>query len=431
MIQTDWAFIGIAAALTVVATLLSASEAAFAVIGKARAAEEFTGSSRVSALVHDIVADKGPYVNAATLLRGGCQIATTLLLAAGMIHLFDHTWQRLLIPGAITLLVWYLLWGVGAQTLGKQKAHFVAAHSAGALNIISTILGPLASVLVIVGNALTPGRGYDDGPFASEAELRELVDMAEESSVIEHDERDMIHSVFELGDTLAREVMVPRTSVVFIEKGRTLRQAISLALRSGFSRIPVIGEDLDDVVGVVYIKDLIGRVYENPDAEQRETVASLMRPPVFTPDSKPVDELLHEMQASRNHMLIVVEEFGGTAGLITIEDIVEEIVGEITDEFDAEPSVAEELDAGVAYRVSTLMPLDELGDLFELELDDDDVETVGGVLAKELATAPVGGAQATWNGLEITADPGVGRRHQVETVVVRRATSELDGLGND
>jgi CBS domain containing-hemolysin-like protein len=426
MSETDWAFIGAAAALTIIATLLSAGESAFAAIGKARAAEEFADNSRTSARVRDIVADKGPYINSATLLRGMCQVGTTLSLAAGTFHLFEHTWQRLLVPGVSVLLIWYLLWGVGAQTLGRQKAHSVAAHSAGVFSVIATVLGPLASVLVIIGNALTPGRGYDDGPFASEAELREMVDMAEESSLIEHEEREMIHSVFEFGDTLAKEVMVPRTSVVFIEQDRTLRQGISLALRSGFSRIPVIGEDLDDVVGVLYIKDLVGRVFENPDAEQRDNVASLMRPPVFTPDSKPVDELMHDMQASRNHMLIVVEEFGGTAGLITMEDIVEEIVGEITDEFDAEPVVAVPLDDGLAFRVSTLLPLDELGDLFELALDDDDVETVGGLLAKELGTVPVGGSQVTWEGLEITADPGLGRRHQVETVVVRRAVQEED-----
>jgi CBS domain containing-hemolysin-like protein len=258
------------------------------------------------------------------------------------------------------------------------------------------------------------------------AELRDAVDLAERNEVIEHDEREMIHSVFEFGDTLTREVMVPRTDIVYLERYKTLRQGLSLALRSGFSRIPVIGDDLDDILGVVYIKDLMRRVYDNAHAEGEELVESLMRPAVFTPDSKPVAELLHEMQASRNHLVIVVEEFGGTAGLITIEDIIEEIVGEITDEFDAEPVVAERLPDG-AYRVSVRTPLDEVGDLFELELADDDVETVGGLLAKELNMVPIPGSTAVWRGLELVADAGTGRRHQVETLTVRRVPQTESG----
>jgi len=194
----------------------------------------------------------------------------------------------------------------------------------------------LPRLLIAFGNALTPGRGFRDGPFTSEAELRDLVDLAEASKVIESDERQMIHSVFELGDTIVREVMVPRTDIVFVERAKTLRQAMSLALRSGFSRIPVVGENEDDVVGIVYLRDLAKRTYEYRESESTERVESLMRPAAFVPDSKPVDELLREMQAERNHVAIVVDEYGGTAGLVTIEDILEEIVGEITDEYDRE-----------------------------------------------------------------------------------------------
>ena len=157
--------------------------------------------------------------------------------------------------------------------------------------------------------------------------------MAEERGVVESGEREMIHSVFELGDTIAREVMVPRTDVVWIERGKTVRQALALALRSGFSRIPVIGDNVDDVVGVVYLKDLVRRSQDGAGSAGR-AVEEVMRPPTFVPESKPVDELLREMQAQRTHMAIVVDEYGGTAGLVTIEDILEEIVGEIADEYD-------------------------------------------------------------------------------------------------
>ncbi len=220
--------------------------------------------------------------------------------------------------------------------------------------------------------------------------------------------------------------MVPRTDVVYLNRDKTLRQGLSLALRSGFSRIPVIGEDLDDVVGVLYVKDLMRRVYDNPDADKRETVGSLMRPASFTPDSKPIDDLMREMQTSRHHMVIVIDEFG----VATIEDIVEEIVGEITDEYDAEPDMAEEVEPGV-WRISARMPVDDMGDLFGLQLEDEDVETVGGLLAKELNMVPIFGSQIIWNGLEITAEKSTGRRHQIDTVLVRRAAVEDDDESGD
>ncbi|MDR0435235.1 MAG: hemolysin family protein [Propionibacteriaceae bacterium] len=426
MSESDWWCVAIAAALTVLAWLLSAGESALAALSRPKLHEADDGHTIRASRLDDILDDKAPYINAATLLRGACQITTTMLVATVVFSHFDALWQRYLITGGIILFIWFILWGVAAQTLGRQHAVAVAKGLAGLFTLIEFVLGPLAGLLVIVGNALTPGRGYQDGPFSTEAELRDAVDLAERNEVIEHGEREMIHSVFAFGDTLAREVMVPRTDVVYLERDKTLRQGLSLALRSGFSRIPVIGDDLDDVLGVVYIKDLMRRVYDNPDAEGEEVVASLMRPAVFTPDSKPVDELLHEMQASRNHLVIVVEEFGGTAGLITIEDIVEEIVGEITDEFDAEPAVSEEIAPGI-YRVPVRTPLDEVGDLFALELDDDDVETVGGLLAKELNVVPIPGSSTVWRGLEFTADAGTGRRHQVETITVRR----LSGVGDE
>ena len=211
------------------------------------------------------------------------------------------------------------------------------------LAAITAVLGPIPQLLIVIGNAITPGRGFREGPFATEAELRELVDLAEQSRVIESDESRMIHSVFELGDTMVREVMVPRTDMVFIERYKTLRQMMSLALRSGFSRIPVIGEDLDDVIGIAYLKDVTKRVFDRHEAETTERIETVMRPCIFVPDSKPADELMREMQAKRTHVAIVVDEYGGTAGLVTIEDLLEEIVGEITDEYDVEPDAVERL----------------------------------------------------------------------------------------
>jgi CBS domain containing-hemolysin-like protein len=319
------------------------------------------------------------------------------------------------------IVVSYVLVGVAPRTLGRQHAATIALRTAGLTLGLTRVLGPLPRLLILVGNALTPGRGFREGPFASEAELRDLVDLAEESRVIESNEREMIHSVFELGDTLAREVMVPRPEVVFIERGKTARQAVSLALRSGFSRIPVLGENEDDVVGVVYLKDLVRRVHEGREGDKVEDV---MRPATFVPDSKPVDELLREMQAQQVHVAVVIDEYGGTAGLVTIEDILEEIVGEIADEYDREAPRVEDLGDG-RLRVTARLPVDELADLLDVTLpEDDDVETVAGLMARALGRVPIPGATCTVEGLTLTAESAKGRRNRIGTVLVARSADK-------
>jgi CBS domain containing-hemolysin-like protein len=207
--------------------------------------------------------------------------------------------------------------------------------------------------------------------------------------------------------------------MVFVERHKTLRQCLSLALRSGFSRIPVIGEDVDDVVGIVYLKDVVRRVYDRHEAESTERVDSVMRSPMFVPDSKPVDELLRQMQAGRTHVAVVIDEYGGTAGLVTIEDVLEEIVGEIDDEYDpAARGVVRLADGSV--RVSSRMNIEEVGDLFGIELDDDDVDSVGGLLAKHLGRVPIPGARVAVRGLSFQAESAAGRRNRIDTVLVRR-----------
>ena len=236
----------------------------------------------------------------------------------------------------------------------------------------------------------------------------------------------MIHSVFELGDTIVREVMVPRTDMVFVEHDKSLRQALSLALRSGFSRIPVVGENLDDVAGIAYLKDLVTRTHEHPESESAETVDSVMRPATFVPESKPIDELLREMQARQIHMAIVIDEYGGTAGLVTIEDILEEIVGEIADEYDREQPPVEWLGADEA-RVTARLSVEELTELFDVSIEAEDVETVGGLLAQRLGRVPIPGAVATVAGLRLTAESLAGRRNRIGTVRVERIGADGGG----
>jgi CBS domain containing-hemolysin-like protein len=317
----------------------------------------------------------------------------------------------------VMVTVSFVVIGVASRTVGRQHSERVALMSSGILIAFTKVLGPIAQLLILVGNAITPGRGFSEGPFASEAELRELVDLAESSNVIESGERAMIHSVFELGDTLVREVMVPRTDVVFIERHKTLRQAMSLALRSGYSRIPVVGENLDDIVGFAYLKDVTKRVFDRHEAESTERIESVMRPVLYVPDSKPVDELLREMQAKRKHVAVVVDEYGGTAGLVTIEDVLEEIVGEITDEYDEAQVDVEQL-AGGASRVSSRYPVDDLEEICGVAIEDDDVDTVGGLMAKYLGRVPIPGSVIEAHGLRFEAEAPSGRRNRIGTVLI-------------
>jgi CBS domain containing-hemolysin-like protein len=424
MTQNDWIFLAIAVVLVIVAGLLAAAEASLHSFSKARADrlvdEGRSGAARLRRMLDDLPR----HLNTALFVRSLVEISAIVLVAKVAFTQIERVWLAGLITAGTMFIISYIFWGVAPRTLGRQHADRVACASAGPLGAITAVLGPFPRLLILIGNALTPGKGFSEGPFATEAELRELVDLAEASEVIESGEREMIHSVFDLGDTFVREVMVPRTDMVFIEEYKTLRQAVSLALRSGFSRIPVVGEGgLDDVVGVLYLKDVIKRVYDSPDAERAERVSTMMRKPIFCPDSKPVDELLREMQLKRVHLVIVVDEFGGTAGMATIEDILEEIVGEITDEYDEETVDITPLGDG-RYRVSSRWPVDELGELFGLKLDDEDVETVGGLMAKQLSKVPIAGSVVKYAGLELVAERSTGRRNRIGTVIVSRIDDE-------
>jgi CBS domain containing-hemolysin-like protein len=264
-------------------------------------------------------------------------------------------------------------------------------------------------------------RRRQPGPAAG-TELRGLVDYLEGRPGIEPGEREMVRSVFELGDTIVREVMVPRTDMVFIEADKSIEQALSLALRSGFSRIPVVGESTDDILGIAYLKDMVawGREHEQ---DESEPVSAIMRAATFVPDSKPADELLRQMQARRIHVAIVIDEYGGTAGLATIEDILEEIVGEITDEYDNfEQPPVQPLPDGAA-RVTARLPVAELTELFGVRIDAQDVETVAGLLAHAIGRVPLAGATAEVSGLRLTAEGVSGRRNKIGTVLVEPVSS--------
>lgn len=418
-----------AIALIALGGLFAAMDAAISMVSLARVQELVRDERPGAGALLKLMSERPRYINLVVLLRIVCEVSATVLLVVFLYDNFGLDWA---LGGAATLMVVtsFVVIGVGPRTLGRQHAYPIALATALPLQAISRLLMPITRLLVMVGNALTPGRGFQNGPFASEIELREVVDLAQQRGVVAADERRMIESVFELGDTPAREVMVPRTEMIWIESDKSAFQATNLAMRSGHSRIPVIGENVDDIVGVVYLKDLVQHTFLSPNRGRDTKVAEVMRPAVFVPDSKPLDALLREMQRDRNHMAMLVDEYGAIAGLVSIEDVLEEIVGEIADEYDLTETAPIEDLGDKRFRVSARLPIEDVGELYGVEFDDDlDVDTVGGLLALELGRVPLPGAEVISHGLRLHAEGGPDHRGRLRigTVLLSRAESGGEG----
>ncbi len=411
-----------AVVFVLLAGLLACIEAALSRVSRVRI-EELVRAGRPGSLrLQTVMSDPPRSLNLLLLLRVLCELAATGVVVSYCLDRLPGSAGVLLGVGIMTV-VSYVFVGVAPRTIGRQQAERVALVGAGIALALTRLFGPLARLLILIGNALTPGKGFREGPFASEAELRDLVEIAQERGVVERTERDMINGVFDLGDTIVREVMVPRTDIVTIERGKSVKQALNLLIRSGFSRVPVVGENTDDVVGVAHFKDLV--VKERTDGGGSAKVEEVAREAVFVPESKPVDDLLREMQASLGHIAVVVDEYGGTAGLVTMEDVLEEIVGEIQDEYDREAPPVEEVDEHTR-RVTARLPVEDLEELYGVDLPHEDVETVGGLLAQALGRVPIPGATAELGGLVLVAESAKGRRNRIGTVLVRRQDDHPD-----
>lgn len=346
------------------------------------------------------------------VLEAVAAVSLAVVLAAYGFSWWQVVLTSLVVVGAIALLVVRFL----PRLIARR-------HPVGTLTATAGLLAGARSLTRPLRGVVGPGTEVE----LSDRELREMVDRASESELIEDTEREMFRSVLELGDTITRAVMVPRTEMITLLAGTPLRKALSLFLKSGYSRLPVVGESVDDLLGVLYLKDVVRRLHTVPDSDE-EAVDGLLRAPVFVPESKPVDDLLREMQRGASHIAMVVDEFGGIAGLVTIEDALEEIVGELTDEHDRAAPEVESLGDG-RFRVPSRMPLDELGELFDREIDDDDVDTAGGLLAKALGKVPLAGSRAEVHGLRLVADRVEGRRKQVATLVVELAEDMTETTG--
>jgi CBS domain containing-hemolysin-like protein len=409
------------------AGFLAATESALTSIS--RVLIEQLESKRGGELLRRFSLQPAKYLNVILLVRKTCELTATVLLASILLRNYPSA-QAMSLTVLIMVIVSYVVVGVGPRTIGKQHPHTWARAGIGVAFFLAFILGPVTKLLIAIGNAITPGVGFRTGPFTNEAELRDLVDQAHERGLVESDEHEMIHSVFELGDTLVRELMVPRTEMVWIEKDKSLRQALSLALRSGFSRVPVIGESIDQIIGIAYVKDLAKRTLDHRDAENNERVEQHMRPATFVPESKIAADLLKEMQRDQIHLAIVVDEYGGTAGIITIEDILEEIVGEIADEFDDGVEAFTWISEGKARAKATLH-IEDLADELGIEIseeDFEDVDTIGGLMAQKLGRVPIAGSTITMGQYLITSERPVGRRRRISSVLIEKESAGDDNL---
>jgi CBS domain containing-hemolysin-like protein len=250
-----------------------------------------------------------------------------------------------------------------------------------------------------------------------------MAEVAADEETIEEEEKEMIHSIFEFGDTVVREVMVPRPDMVMVEKRTPLREVIAEMLEHGFSRMPAYDKEPDKIVGLVYAKDVMRRLHNG--RRQGTTLKDLLRPAMFVPESKKVAELLREMQTKRTHMAIVVDEYGDVAGLVTLEDLLEEIVGEIQDEYDREEPQVEPVDERT-LRVNGRMPIDEVSELLDVQLPDTEWDTVGGLMAGLLGKVPKRGEEVVFNGLSFRAERIQGRR--IAKVLITRLAKD-DGGG--
>nr|WP_208381486.1 hemolysin family protein [Paenarthrobacter ilicis] len=401
--------------------LLTAAEAAFNFLPR-HEAEQSIVRSKGKAL-GGILKNPVAHMRALRFWRVWFEMAAAVAVAVVLHSLLDNVWLAGLAATGIMAVIGFVLVGVSPRQIGRAHSGPVVRFTAPLIRFLCWILGPIPAWLVALGQAVAPGAPAGDDAFVSEEEFREFVDRAAESDMIEDNEAELIHSVFDFGDTLVRSVMVPRTDIVSITTGSTLESAMALFLRSGYSRIPVIGENTDQIRGILYLKDVAAALHRTEPGLQAHDVDSLAREVRYVPESKLVSDLLRELQQESTHVAIVIDEYGGTAGLVTLEDMIEEIVGEIVDEYDAAAEEAIDLGDG-QFRVSARMSIDDLGELFDIDLDDDEVDTVGGLLAKALGQVPIVGSSVEVDGVSLRADRVEGRRNRVSHIIAAAMPKE-------
>ena len=410
-------FLVVAFLLVAFGGLMAAADAAISVQSRADI-NEMAETARAQRSLRAIAADPGAHLNAISFVRIIAETAAAVLVTLAFTTIFTQWWLTLLLAALIMAGVSFVLVGASPRSVGRVNSKTILRINAPLIHFLRVLLGPIADGLVALGNRVTPSRARS-AAVSSEEQLLSIVDEATELDVLEEDDRELIHSIFEFNETVVREVMIPRTDMVTVDASVGLGAAMSLFLSKGVSRVPVVDGDVDEVVGILYLRDLAKLSFERPLGADDVTMGELARPALFVPESKKADSLLRQMQLESNHLAMVVDEYGGIAGLVTLEDLIEELVGDISDEYDREVELVEQVGEG-RFRVSARLPVDELGELFGLELDDDDVDSVGGLFSKVLGRLPVPGSTVTVDGLILTADRTEGRRKRLSTVLAER-----------
>lgn len=403
--------------------LMAASEAALGVTSRTDLLE-LGASGRNARSLRRIADDTSAHNTAVVFIRVLAETTAAVLVAAAFMLIFDDIWLAVAAAAVLMTGISFVAVGASPRSVGRQHARGLLRGVAPVIRGMRILLGPLAHGLVAVGNRVTPGVPHSTS-FASEEQLLSIIDEAAENELIEEDDRELIHSVFDFTDRYVREVMVPRTDMVSVDAAATSREALALFLEKGVSRVPLADDEADDVVGVLYLKDLVQFGFREEAGWRDAPIRRIARPAVFVPESMKAETLLQQMKKDAVHVCLVVDEYGGVAGLVTLEDLIEELVGEIADEYDAPNTEIVELPDG-RYRVNARLGLDEVGDLFGLELDDEDVDSIGGLLGKALGRIPQPGATAEHSGLVMTGGASRGRNRGIATVIVERSEIPAD-----
>ena len=418
MTSSDWWTIFGIGLLIVLSAVFAGAETAFSKLTRVHAIHLDEQGKRFAKYAVLITKDPARYINPILLAMLATHVAGTAIAASLAIRHFHEAGEW--IATVVMTTVLFIFAEAAPKTSALQHTDAWVLPLAPVTYWLGATVYPLTRVLIGIANVILPGKGLAKGPFMSEREIRHIVDVAEKEEVIEEQEREMIHSIFELGDTLVREVMTPRPDMIVIEANYTLQAAAELAMRHGFSRIPVFESEPDNIIGVLYTKDLFRPLRGQDDRVQ--SLTDLVRAAYFVPETMKVSDLLREMQKRHVHMAIVVDEYGDVAGLVTLEDVLEEIVGEITDEYDVEESKVQQVGTD-GWRVQAKTPIWEFNEQVDAKFPEDEAwDTVGGMVASALGKVPEPGDAVDLDGFNFRVER-VNRR-RIGTVFVRQTGND-------
>lgn len=398
------ALIGLVALLVIIGSLLAMAETSISRMTRVRAIALRDEGRRNAEVLVRIETEPARYLNSVYLAVMFAQNGSAILVATLAEQRFSKVWVT--VVAAAFTIVYFVIVEAMSKTFGILHSDRVALFMAPIVSGLSRVLSAPTRALIGLANVLLPGKGLKQGPFVSEEDIRSMADVGHEEGAIEEEEKELIHSIFEFGDTVAREVMVPRPDMVTIEVESTPRQALTLMLKHGFSRVPAFEEAPDNIVGLVYAKDIMRRLHGR---KKDFKIQDILRTAIFVPDSKRIAELLREMQSSKTHMAIVSDEYGDVAGLVTIEDLLEEIVGEIADEYDREDPPVQPVD-DKTIRVNGHLTIEDLNEVLDTELPNEEWDTVGGLMAGSLGKIVQLGDEVTVEGIRFRAERVQGRR---------------------